>query len=164
VSQLKPPKRAKASCQSQRACFKTGSPTTGTGRLWTYVRDDRPSGGKTAPAVWFASSPDRKSEHPRQHLELYKGALQAGVPGKPALGFAGMRKVLSVHGCFWHQHPDSVCKLARMPKSRLEFWAPKFEKNRLRDDRVGKELAEQGWQSLTIWECHLLISPPFQSR
>ena len=54
-----------------------GNGKTKTGRLWTYVRDDRPSGDRTAPAVWFAFSPDRKGERPRQHLKLYKGALQA---------------------------------------------------------------------------------------
>jgi transposase len=54
-----------------------GNGRTKTGRLWTYVRDDRPSGDRTAPAVWFAYSPDRKGERPRQHLKLYKGALQA---------------------------------------------------------------------------------------
>ena len=54
-----------------------GNGRTKTGRLWTYVRDDRPSGDTTAPAVWFAYSPDRKGENPRQHLKLYKGALQA---------------------------------------------------------------------------------------
>ena len=54
-----------------------GNGKTKTVRLWTYVRDDRPSGDKTAPAVWFAYSPDRKGEHPKRHLKLYKGALQA---------------------------------------------------------------------------------------
>ncbi|MBB5058136.1 transposase [Granulicella aggregans] len=54
-----------------------GNGRTKAGRLWTYVRDDRPSGDQTAPAVWFAYSPDRKGENPRQHLKLYKGALQA---------------------------------------------------------------------------------------
>jgi transposase len=54
-----------------------GTGKTKTGRLWTYVRDDRPSDDKTAPAVWFAYSPDRKGEHPKQHLKLYRGALQA---------------------------------------------------------------------------------------
>jgi transposase len=54
-----------------------GNGRTKTGRLWTYVRDDRPSGDTTAPAVWFAYSPDRKGENPRLHLKLYKGALQA---------------------------------------------------------------------------------------
>jgi transposase len=54
-----------------------GNGRTKTGRLWTYVRDDRPSGDLTAPAVWFAYSPDRKGENPRRHLACYKGALQA---------------------------------------------------------------------------------------
>jgi transposase len=54
-----------------------GHGKTKTGRLWTYVRDDRPAGDTTAPAVWFAYSPDRKGEHPRQHLKNFKGALQA---------------------------------------------------------------------------------------
>ena len=54
-----------------------GTGKTKTGRLWTYVRDDRPAGEKTAPAVWFAYSPDRKGEHPRMHLKNFKGALQA---------------------------------------------------------------------------------------
>jgi transposase len=48
-----------------------------TGRLWTYVRDDRPAGIDTPPAVWFAYSADRKGEHPRQHLSTFQGALQA---------------------------------------------------------------------------------------
>ena len=54
-----------------------GNGKTKTGRLWTYVRDDRPAGLKTAPAVWFAYSEDRKGEHPRRHLKSFKGALQA---------------------------------------------------------------------------------------
>ncbi len=54
-----------------------GNGRTKTGRLWTYVRDDRPSGDTAPPAVWFAYSPDRKGEHPRTHLKNFKGALQA---------------------------------------------------------------------------------------
>ena len=54
-----------------------GTGKTKTGRLWTYVRDDRPSGDATAPAVWFAYSPDRKGEHPKRHLESFEGTLQA---------------------------------------------------------------------------------------
>jgi len=54
-----------------------GNGKTKTGRLWTYVRDDRPAGCSTAPAVWFAYSEDRKGEHPRRHLKHFKGALQA---------------------------------------------------------------------------------------
>jgi len=54
-----------------------GTGKTRTGRLWTYVRDDRPSGSADAPAVWFAYTPDRKGERPREHLNRYRGALQA---------------------------------------------------------------------------------------
>lgn len=54
-----------------------GNGKTKTGRLWTYVRDDRPAGDRAAPAVWFAYSPDRKGEHPEQHLREFRGTLQA---------------------------------------------------------------------------------------
>lgn len=59
---------------------------TKTGRLWTYVRDDRPAGEVTPPAVWFAYSPDRKGEHPRAHLEKFTGTLQAD-------GYAGFEQI-----------------------------------------------------------------------
>ncbi|WCM28371.1 DNA mismatch endonuclease Vsr [Sphingomonas sp. QA11] len=78
---------------------------------------------------------------------------KAGLPGKPDLVFAGRRKVIFVHGCFWHRHPDPECKLARLPKSRHDFWIPKLEGNRARDERVARELMEQGWGVLEIWEC-----------
>jgi transposase len=54
-----------------------GQGKTKTGRLWTYVRDDRPAGDQAAPAVWFAYSPDRKGEHPERHLGKFRGTLQA---------------------------------------------------------------------------------------
>ena len=54
-----------------------GNGKTKTGRLWTYVRDDRSAGDTAPPAVWFAYSPDRKGEHPERHLEKFRGTLQA---------------------------------------------------------------------------------------
>jgi DNA mismatch endonuclease (patch repair protein) len=77
------------------------------------------------------------------------------VPGRPDLAFPGRRKVVFVHGCFWHRHPDPACQLARLPKSRLEFWVPKLEGNRARDLRKQQEIQALGWSSLTIWECQL---------
>ena len=59
---------------------------TKTGRLWTYVRDDRPAGNDSAPAVWFAYSPDRRGEHPQRHLRNFRGALQAD-------GYAGFNQL-----------------------------------------------------------------------
>lgn len=80
---------------------------------------------------------------------------KAGLPGKPDLVFPSRRKVIFVHGCFWHRHPDPTCALARLPKSRQEFWVPKLEGNRRRDLRVEDELSSLGWRSLVIWECQL---------
>jgi DNA mismatch endonuclease (patch repair protein) len=77
------------------------------------------------------------------------------VPGKPDLVFASRRKAIFVHGCFWHRHSERGCKLARMPKSRLDFWEPKLERNRQRDERTARELAERNWEALVIWECEL---------
>ena len=54
-----------------------GEGKTKTGRLWTYVRDDRPAGEASSPAVWFAYSPNRRGEHPQRHLKSFKGVPQA---------------------------------------------------------------------------------------
>lgn len=75
------------------------------------------------------------------------------LPGKPDLTFPSRRKVIFVHGCFWHRHPSATCKLARLPKSRLDFWLPKFEKNTVRDARNLREILDMGWSSLVVWEC-----------
>lgn len=76
-----------------------------------------------------------------------------GLPGTPDLVFGPKRKVIFVHGCFWHRHPDPSCRLVRMPKSRQEFWGPKLEGNRARDQRNVAALEAEGWQSLVVWEC-----------
>jgi DNA mismatch endonuclease (patch repair protein) len=75
------------------------------------------------------------------------------LPGTPDLVFKGRRKVVFVHGCFWHRHDG--CVHARMPKSRVEFWMAKLDGNRLRDGAVQLALARSGWGVLVIWECQL---------
>jgi DNA mismatch endonuclease (patch repair protein) len=64
------------------------------------------------------------------------------LPGTPDLGFPSLRKVIFVHGCFWHQHPG--CKLARQPKSRLDYWLPKLRRNQERDRERLKALTAMG--------------------
>ena len=54
------------------------------------------------------------------------------LPGKPDLVFSSKRKSIVVHGCFWHRHPEPRCKLALLPKSKLDFWLPKLSGNRVR--------------------------------
>ncbi|HTV55670.1 MAG TPA: very short patch repair endonuclease [Terriglobia bacterium] len=76
-----------------------------------------------------------------------------GLPGRPDLVFRSRRIVVFVHGCFWHQHPSSHCRLARMPKSRLDFWGPKLRGNRQRDERVKASLENHGWRVIEVWEC-----------
>ena len=78
-----------------------------------------------------------------------------GLPGSPDLVFQKYRAVVFVHGCFWHGHNDPNCKLARAPKSRVEFWGPKLARNRERDREVELRLNESGWEALILWECEL---------
>lgn len=77
------------------------------------------------------------------------------LPGSPDLVFSRLRKAIFVHGCFWHRHPDIHCKLARMPKSRLDFWGPKLQGNRERDLRHQAELEALGWRFFVVWECQM---------
>src|SRR5689334_24957009 len=86
------------------------------------------------------------------------------LPGKPDLVFRPRRKAIFVHGCFWHRHPDPTCKLARMPKSRLDFWGPKLTANRERDIRHQSELDALGWAYLIVWECELRHREQVQTK
>jgi len=74
------------------------------------------------------------------------------LPGKPDLVFPSRRKVVFVHGCFWHSHG---CKLTRRPRLNLEYWLPKLQGNRDRDARHVAELGSAGWKCLIFWECEV---------
>lgn len=76
----------------------------------------------------------------------------ATLPGKPDLVFARRHKAVFVHGCFWHRHK---CAMGRVPKSRLDFWLPKLNANKVRDQKRRRQLTQMGWQTLTVWECQL---------
>ena len=86
------------------------------------------------------------------------------LPGKPDLVFHKYKKVIFVHGCFWHRHPDENCKLARLPKSRKKFWITKLEGNHKRDIAKQQELRKIGWDILVIWECELKNSNFIESK
>jgi DNA mismatch endonuclease (patch repair protein) len=75
------------------------------------------------------------------------------LPGTPDLVFPSCRKIIQVHGCFWHQH--SRCRLARIPKSRPDYWLPKLRRNTERDAVTEALLSAQGWEVLIIWECEV---------
>lgn len=75
------------------------------------------------------------------------------LPGRPDIVFASKRKAIFVHGCFWHGHK---CSKGKLPKSKLNYWQPKIEQNKARDDRNIAELEAAGWQVLVIWQCEIV--------
>lgn len=123
-----------------------GNGKTKTGRLWTYVRDDRPAGSNAASAVWFAYSPDRKGEHPASHLKNYRGILQAD-------GFAGFNRLYEtgiVEAACWahvrrkffdlhHGHASPVAKEALDRIAQLYGIEKEIRDGRLRnEEKSGK--------------------------
>jgi DNA mismatch endonuclease (patch repair protein) len=85
-----------------------------------------------------------------------------GLPGRPDLVLPRHKKIIFVHGCFWHWHEG--CKEAHLPKSRLEYWRPKLEGNRQRDKRHRSELSRMGWKVLVVWECETFHESRLQKR
>jgi DNA mismatch endonuclease (patch repair protein) len=78
------------------------------------------------------------------------------LPGKPDLVFPGRKKVIFVHGCFWHGHTEPRCVDGnRRPRSNLDYWLPKLEGNQRRDKLHMQALAAMGWTVLIIWECEI---------
>lgn len=73
------------------------------------------------------------------------------LPGKPDVVFMGRRKIVLVHGCFWHGH--ATCVDGRRPKSREEYWGPKIAGNIARDARHLAALEGAGWSVMTVWGC-----------
>lgn len=72
------------------------------------------------------------------------------LPGKPDMVFPARRKVVLIHGCFWHLHG---CRIGKMPASRTDYWAPKLARNKERDAQNQEKLAALGWDVLVVWEC-----------
>lgn len=103
------------------------------------------------------TSPERAVRSLLHRLGFRFRLHRKDLPGRPDIVLAKRRKVILVHGCFWHRH--SGCKYAYMPKTRTEFWEKKFEKNIARDRDVIASLVEAGWGVLVVWECELRDVP-----
>ena len=73
------------------------------------------------------------------------------VVGKPDIIFEKRKKIIFVHGCFWHRHEN--CKYSTLPKTNKSFWNRKFDDNVRRDKYVRKQLLEMGYELMVIWEC-----------
>ena len=86
------------------------------------------------------------------HAMGYRYRLhQSNLPGCPDIVLARYRKVILVHGCFWHRHDCADGR--KLPRSKPEYWRPKLERNRRRDEASIERLHELGWGVLVVWEC-----------
>ena len=97
------------------------------------------------------------------HRQGYRFRLhRKNLPGSPDLVFAGRRKVIFVHGCFWHGHH---CKRgARVPKSNMAYWKAKIARNVARDAGSLRQLKKAGWRALIVWECELKNEAKLKNR
>ena len=86
---------------------------------------------------------------------------RSDLPGKPDLVFPGRKKAIFVHGCFWHAHG---CRHGQPPKSRLDYWLPKLERNRERDAEKLAILESLHWSVLTVWQCEIGDSDALTAR
>ena len=102
-----------------------------------------------------------RGKHTKPEMEIRRFVWNAGfryrlhgknLPGTPDIVFAAMKKVIFVHGCFWHGHK---CRKKKLPKTRTLFWKRKIEGNKKRDSSSVRKLRSSGWSVLTIWECEV---------
>lgn len=87
------------------------------------------------------------------HLGFRFRLHRRDLPGTPDIVFPGRRKIIFVHGCFWHGHKK--CRFGKLPKSRVSFWSKKIERNIERDAENINQLKAQGWEVLVVWQCEL---------
>jgi DNA mismatch endonuclease (patch repair protein) len=109
---------------------------------------------------WLMSRIRSKNTNPEMfvrrliHSMGYRYRLhRKSLPGKPDLVFPSRKKVVFVHGCFWHRHKCAVGR--RLPKSRVDYWSAKLEGNRRRHVKNVCSLRALGWKVLTLWECQI---------
>ena len=86
----------------------------------------------------------------------------ARLSGKPDVVFPGRKKVIFIHGCFWHGHAH--CKLASIPQTNVEYWTAKINRNMERDKKNEALLRSAGWSVLVVWECEIKNIDSLQKR
>lgn len=119
------------------------------------MSDDAPIQPERSALMRRIGPKDTKPEMTLRHLLHrlgYRYRLHAKeLPGRPDIVFRPRKKVIFVHGCFWHRHQG--CSHSTTPKTRMEFWQLKFSANQARDTRTQLELEALGWTYLVTWEC-----------
>jgi DNA mismatch endonuclease (patch repair protein) len=127
---------------------------TGTSK-WIFLMGDSISPERRS---WVMSRVAGKNTSPELAVKRAAHALglrfqlhRKDLPGTPDLVFPKLKIVVFVNGCFWHRHRG--CKRARTPKTRVDYWDAKLQRNVDRDRRVRSKLRSLGWKSIVIWEC-----------
>lgn len=106
-----------------------------------------------ASVKWRNTSPEQLVRKSLRRLQCRFRGNDAAIPGKPDIVLVGQRKLIFVHGCFWHGHRG--CSRASRPQTNKEFWRKKIEGNIKRDARLLRELRKIGWRVLIIWQCQI---------
>jgi DNA mismatch endonuclease, patch repair protein len=130
----------------------------------TYIRDGRAPIPKKESTSRVMSANRGKDTGPELMLRqaLSKNSIKGyrlhwkKAPGRPDIAFPGKKVAVFVNGCFWHRCP--YCGPS-MPKTNIDFWMAKFDRNKERDKRKRKELQEEGWKVVVIWECQIKKDP-----
>ena len=123
-----------------------------------YIRDGRAPVPKKESTSRVMSANKAKNTKPELLLRraLFHNGLRGyrlhwkKAPGRPDIAYPRKKIAIFVNGCYWHRCPH--CNPS-FPKSNVEFWTNKFEKNKERDERKKQELEEAGWKVLVCWEC-----------
>lgn len=84
------------------------------------------------------------------------------LPGNPDIVLRSLKKVIFVHGCFWHKHKN--CARAALPKTNRSFWKKKIAGNAIRDEAIKRKLRRMNWRSLTLWQCKVSDSEYLENR
>ena len=99
------------------------------------------------------------------HSQGYRYRLhRRDLPGKPDIVFPSRKKIIFVHGCFWHQHESSKCQISQKPRSNKNYWLPKLERNKQRDREAQDKLKALGWKVLVLWECEVKFEGKLQKK
>ncbi|WP_348630548.1 very short patch repair endonuclease [Rhizobium leguminosarum] len=146
-------------------------PTVDRGKI-EKSRHRRPPMPDTSPhRSWTMAQVRQKNTKPEMIVRRLVYGLgyryrihKRGLPGTPDLVFHSRKKVVFVHGCFWHGHADENCKFSRRPKSRAHYWEPKLVRNAERDAINEERLRLDGWDVLVVWECQLRNSQVLAAR
>lgn len=99
------------------------------------------------------TKPEKKVRSALHQLGYRFRLHRRDLPGCPDIVFTARRVAIQIYGCFWHQHQG--CRLARIPKTRISYWQPKFARTVQHDREAENSLAEQGWTVVIVWECEM---------